>query len=230
MNNLQKTITATLLASSLFLGACQTQPSKGYNKDDMAVLDKSNVLDLHRANVEKSEARLVIMGSGDALTNEESDNLVRFVKDYVKLGHSNISISYPQYTANASQYSGLLREIQKQLYVAGVDYSKIDFKSYEVNGSAAQPITLSFTRYIADEVKCKSWTELNPQKTASNLPTENFGCANNANIAAMIVDPGDLIGVREDAPTSATREQVGVELYKTGKIPAVSATTSGGSK
>jgi pilus assembly protein CpaD len=50
-----------------------------------------------------------------------------------------------------------------------------------------------------------------------NLPYPNFGCAQQHNLAAQIVNPADLLGPRTAAPADAERRTVVMEKYRQGQ-------------
>jgi pilus assembly protein CpaD len=77
-------------------------------------------------------------------------------------------------------------------------------------------------------MNCQPWSEFDARKTASNLSPDRFGCAQNANLAAMVSDPGDLLGDRTDTTRDAARIQFGIEKQRKGEVPAVSGTVAGG--
>ncbi|RAK56394.1 hypothetical protein DJ017_16150 [Phenylobacterium soli] len=55
-----------------------------------------------------------------------------------------------------------------------------------------------------------------------------LGCANKANLAAMVADPADLVRGRAETPALGNREAVAVENLKKGpdkKVLAVPTTT-----
>ena len=50
----------------------------------------------------------------------------------------------------------------------------------------------------------------------------------NANLAAMVADPGDLLADRRDGPRDAGRMQVGVDKQRKGEVSTVSGAVAGG--
>jgi pilus assembly protein CpaD len=90
---------------------------------------------------------------------------------------------------------------------------------------------ISFGRYETKPIVCAPWTSFDPRKTAENIPADRFGCAQNANLAAMVADPGDFLGDRKDGPRDAARIQNGIDKHRKGGVPAVSgAVAVGGGK
>ena len=228
MKNKQKAIITTLTIAMMSLAGCASTSKPEEEARIQKVIDTRTVLDAHKAEVQQVEARLVLLGQGGHLNNAETNDLTRFADDYVKLGRGNVVISYPQGGANDGASSALVRDIQKQLYIAGIDFKNITFGAYQAGGQPNQPIVVSFIRYEAKEVECIPWSQIDPVKTAKNSTTANFGCAINSNLAAMIENPADLLGDREPGKRDAATTSVGIEKYRKGEVEQVSGSISSG--
>ena len=63
-----------------------------------------------------------------------------------------------------------------------------------------------------------SWTNLG--RTGANAGYANFGCAVNANLAAQIADPRDIVSPRAVQPGSAARRAVVFDKYRLGEPTA----------
>lgn len=48
-----------------------------------------------------------------------------------------------------------------------------------------------------------------------------LGCANKANLAAMVADPSDLVRGRPETPAVGARQAAAVEAYKKGQVKSV---------
>jgi pilus assembly protein CpaD len=134
----------------------------------------------------------------------------------------------PANAGNSASAALVAQDAQRALYAGGVDYAKITGGTYQADGRPNAPVMLSFARFEAVKVTCQPWSEFDPRKTASNLSPDRFGCAQNANLAAMVADPGDLLGDRTDTTRDAARIQVGIDKHRKGDIPVVSGTVAGG--
>lgn len=60
------------------------------------------------------------------------------------------------------------------------------------------------------------------EAAAPDSPMPMLGCANRANLAAMVANPGDLEQGRLLSPASGAREAQAVDAYKTGKVKPLS--------
>ena len=74
---------------------------------------------------------------------------------------------------------------------------------------------VGYTRYEAKGPECgREWKSFT--KSFNNKPNNNFGCANTANIAAMIANPADLIAPRASDPSDAGRRETVLTKYRLG--------------
>ncbi len=92
---------------------------------------------------------------------------------------------------------------------------------------AAQPAPKPAVATAAS-TPCPTWTD-EPADPHSNANSLYLGCANRANLDAMVVDKHDLIVGRKLGPADGERELSAVEDYKQGKIklPESGGTTAG---
>ena len=227
MKNKQKAMIS--LIALLALGACATSMRKDVEKENQSVIDTRTFLDAHRPEVTQTESRIMLFGDGGRLSPKDIANIKSFAEEFITVGRGTVVVSYPQGGANTGEISGLVRETQKELYSAGVDFKNMSFGTYSATGQK-DPVMVSFAHYQAKEVECVPWSQIDPKKTANTSTTVNFGCATHANIAAMVADPGDLLGDRELGKDDAARTQVGIDKYRKGELPEVSGTVSGGGK
>jgi pilus assembly protein CpaD len=188
------------------------------------------VLEAHTPTAIPVEARLVLPAAQgvQGLTAQEYAQLTTFASDFVRLGRGSLVISVPANAGNSANAAIVAQDAQRALYAGGVDYAKITGGTYQAGGQPNAPVMLSFARFEAQRIACQPWSDFDARKTASNLSPDRFACAQNANLAAMVADPGDLLGDRTDSAREAARVQVGVEKYRKGDIPQVSAAAAGG--
>lgn len=81
------------------------------------------------------------------------------------------------------------------------------------------PVLVGFDTVRAAVPQCgTSWTNLG--RTGANAGYANFGCAVNANLAAQIADPRDIVSPRAIQPGSAARRAVVFDKYRLGEPTA----------
>lgn len=224
---------AVALSALMMLGAC----GGGRAAKEEAPIDmveqahlKRTVLDAYLPEVVPVEARMAISAPSGAvgLNVQEAAELKAFAQEYVRLGRGNVVVSVPANASNSQTAGQVAQDVQRALFLGGVDFSKISAGPYQAQGQANAPILITFGRYEAKPIVCEPWTSFDPRKTGENIPPARFGCAQNANLAAMVADPGDLLGDRKDGPRDAARIQTGVDMHRKGAIPTVSGSVAGG--
>lgn len=81
------------------------------------------------------------------------------------------------------------------------------------------PILVGFDTVRAVVPECgREWTNL--ARTANNAGSANFGCAINANLAAQIANPRDIVAPRPMTAPDAGRRSVVIDLYRAGQQTA----------
>jgi pilus assembly protein CpaD len=213
--------------------ACATSPRSRQEKEPNFIEQASvnrTLLDAYIPQAVAVEARMILAAPSGAqgLNAQEYAQLTAFAADYVQLGRGNVVISVPANAGNSPTAALIAQEAQRVLYAGGVDFAKMSGGAYQAQGQPNAPVTITFGRYEAQQFKCKPWSEIDPRKTADNQPVERFGCTQNANLAAMVADPADLLGDRKDGAHDAARGQVGIDMYRKDAVPVVSGSVAGG--
>jgi len=104
--------------------------------------------------------------------------------------------------------------IKAALEAAGVPPYQVQVVTYIAPDPRA-PVLVGFDTVRAAVPRCgASWTNLG--RTGANAGYANFGCAVNANLAAQIADPRDIVSPREGQPGSAARRAVVLDKYRLG--------------
>jgi len=100
----------------------------------------------------------------------------------------------------------------------------------QIRSGLTRAATTSASRTLSS-APCGDWSK-DLSESASNLPGPDFGCATQQNIAAMVADPRDLLGPRDQGPADATRRTTVIGKYEKGeatgaaKSPEQSVTVS----
>jgi len=198
------------LAASL--GACVTpnEPPPGP--------PVASASDLHRIQVLQTGERydIVVTAQDVALTAEVRANILAFADVYRAEGHGALIMSAPSGGANANAAARAAQEARLTLLAAGVPYVAIAPSVYDATGMTTPPIVLSFTRYEAVAPDCRPIWEQDLSEDM-HRPYESFGCATQANLAAMIEDPHDLLQPRTMTPRDAARRAVVLDRYRNGQ-------------
>lgn len=93
--------------------------------------------------------------------------------------------------------------------------SGVRMASYDAPDGRA-PVLVGFVGYEAVVQRCGDWNNL--AATRDNATQSNFGCAVQANLAAQIADPADIVTPQGSDPADATRRSVVLGKYRAGEI------------
>lgn len=203
-----------MLLSLSALGACATTvtPPPG------PVV--ASAADQHRIEVTQTTARLEINvdPARAALTDKAKEDLNTFASAYLRAGHGALILSTPSGSANADAASTIAGQARIALVTSGVSYAAVAGSTYDASGQPDAPVIVTFARFEAQAPECAPLYTQDLAHQSDNQPWESFGCAMQANLAAMIEDPNDLLQPRAmDARDSGRRDTV-MDLYRRGQV------------
>ena len=131
-------------------------------------------------------------------------------------GSSRITITRP----SAGGASGkVARQTYQLLVQSGISPGMISQRTYP--GPAKGPVQLTYIRSVAVTKECGDWSS-DMANTSSNEPYSNNGCSTQNNIAAMVVNPNDLVVPRQTTPVLAATRTPGVTPTMTAPAAASS--------
>ena len=205
----RKSTMIMLMASSVLagaLGGCSVRTDRAVKIGQMQITNpKGN----HPIRVSKQMIRMKIpVRRGDyALNAEKKMELGAFVDRYRREGEGRLIISAPSGQPNEVAAVDVLNDVRDQMKAHGIVRSMVRLSPYSPKGEPEAPIIVSFMGYKAKGPKCGNLTRDAGGENA-NLPYENLACANQANFAAMIANPKDLVEPRDMTPRSGERRDV----------------------
>jgi pilus assembly protein CpaD len=142
-------------------------------------------------------------------------------REYLARGHGPIVLALPVGGGNDEAAVAVGAQAREVLYDMGVAYRMIQGTSYDAGGQADAPIVVMVDRYVADAPACHDqWKDF--ARTYSGEATANFGCSVQANLAAVVTDPADLVGPRPETPPDAGRRSTAVGMYRSGQSTVTS--------
>jgi pilus assembly protein CpaD len=146
------------------------------------------------------------VGFGTAgLSPSMRDNVRLFGADASRHATSTVVIQTPAGSGNQAAAQHVAREVRAELLRSGLSKSMIESRSYPVGDpKAAAPVRVSFSRIKATSPECGQWAGPVLPDWQNADPVE-FGCATQANFAAMIENPEDLLHPRAPTATPAGR-------------------------
>lgn len=199
-------------AAVLMSSACMTKPAP-------ADANLATIADRHKIAVAEASERLEVQVAPDdtALAVDSAAKLDVFARLYARQGHGVLVMSAPTGGANASAAARISQDVRLRLAGAGVPFAAMAATTYDSGEQGAAPIVLTFSRFEATAPDCQPLWSQNLAHSPDNQPWNSFGCSAQANLAAMISDPADLLGPRTEDPRDAARRARVLEAYRQGQ-------------
>jgi len=201
---------------ALGLSACTDDPAR-YLSDD--ITGSIDVRDRYPIAVDRQPAELHIAASrrSHRLTHEQKQEIRGFLAAFKANGSGKVVVRRPVGGSNQYAAKGVVKSIKHMIDRNGVPRERVVLTSYRARG--ASPVVMTFARYTASSPECGDWSR-NAANTYNNKPHPNFGCAYQANIAAMVADPRDLKLPRTMDPPDAQHRDHVFEDYRKGTATA----------
>jgi len=205
------------LALCATLGACNeaTLAGQGPISDDPAIR--------HPIVVGKGLATLDILPGGGpgGLTDRQLADVQSFALEWRARGRGPLVLQVPQGGADSSKTRAALPTVRAALAGAGVPSRSIRQSRYVAEGPEhLAPLRLAFPVIEARVPHpCGEWPDDGggTGQVNENLAYENFGCASQQNLAAMVDDPEDFIRPRPETPADAARRATVMGKYRKGE-------------
>lgn len=137
-----------------------------------------------------------------------------FISAYRREGQGPLHVLGPRGAQNEGESQLVIGELRRLAYAGGVPASALSYSSY-YSKDARPPVVLRYERYVA-AAECGQWPS-NLGTDWRNVPYENFGCASQRNLAAMVEDPRDLHGPRRMTPRDSERRDEIFDNYRRGQ-------------
>ncbi len=210
-SNLVKTVLRTgLLAAALTgLAACAstTPPDQGPNKN--AATETQQWTD--RIKVTSAPDEIVLATHATGLSANQSGALEALFGRWMEAEGRELVVTAPN-TAG-----GMATQIRDRLILLGAPGARVRVVGFDPTGPEDNTIRVGFLRYEAEKLKCgQRWENL--AATRNNTAYDNFGCAQAANMAAMVANPEDLIRPRDMTPVDAGRRDEVLGKYRKGEV------------
>jgi pilus assembly protein CpaD len=213
-------IALTLAAGTALLAGCKTLEEPGGHITGAVVVSPYEKHPILVAQ-QPSTLSLSIPAGSRGLSPSQVAQVEGFLSRYraSDAGNSKLVIAVPHGGANepaamraAGQLNGLVKE-------AGFADNAVQVQPYSAGRGSNGPIRFSYMRYVAQGPECGVWPD-NLARDRRNLNYHNFGCAQQANLAAQIANPADLVTPRTMDASDPERRAVVFDKYRQGKSPA----------
>lgn len=136
-----------------------------------------------------------------------------FLNDYKNMGTGIVRIQAPAGSANTAAASSVASQVAGIAKEAGVPQNMIVHENYHPSVEQAAPVRIIYTAMTAQTSECGRWSD-DTLTNSENKQYKNFGCSNQANLAAQIADPADLLGPREQGEVDTANRDAVIDGYR----------------
>lgn len=152
------------------------------------------------------------------LSPHQRAQVITFLERYraIDAGNSRLVVEAPSGSANEVAAMQAVAEIRSLMNEIGFDPAGVSVEAVQASGDAQAPIRISYLKYVAEGPQCGHWPT-NLGSSDSNLNYPNLGCATQANFAAMVANPADLVKPRTISPGAAERRDTIWDKYIKGE-------------
>lgn len=210
----------TRMTRTLFLAAaaaiavaqsgCMGAPAEGLGPTPLTPLSRFSL------QAEPGVERVALAVHETGLSENQTLALRDMVNRFAAEGAQMLTVEAPSGDDPVS--SDIAWRIKGAIEASGVPSYKVRLVTYAAPDPRA-PVLVGFDTVRAVVPQCgQSWTNLT--RTANNAGNANFGCAVNANLAAQIANPRDIITPRAMTPSDAGRRSVVIDHYRQGEQTA----------
>lgn len=200
-------------ASLAVLGLLSVTAVVGCAKDELFV----QLSDPHRRHpigvtAETAAVEVGLPPEGHPIPANHFFDVAKFARRYRHEAKSPLVIAVPQRARQSRTISEGVRVVRSIVAQAGIPASSVRYMSKPRQGDGAETITLTYDRLAVVAPPCGDWSEhvvRNPQ----NLPSNNFGCASQRNLAVMVANPTDLLYPATETPRMSERRAAAFKAY-----------------
>jgi pilus assembly protein CpaD len=152
-------------------------------------------------------------------------NIRAFASEFAAAGTGSLFVILPSGSPNAHAVRTVKGDILEALTDGGAPRNRVVFQHYDASahGSAAA-VRLSYNAVTASAGPCGNWPD-DLTDTKYNRNYYDYGCSSQANLAAIIANPVDLMGPRETSQIDATQRAAVIQDYQAGPRGAASEVT-----
>ena len=203
-------LTSALALVGLTLSACVGGPASLGGEPPLTPLSRYSL------QVEPGLDRIALAVHDSGLSANQQAALTDLVNRFAIEGAPVLVVEAPagdDAVANQTAWN-----VKAALVAAGTPDHRIRVVSY-AGPDARAPVLVGFETVRAAVPQCGTqWGSLS--RTGDNQPSANFGCAVNANLAAQIANPRDIVSPRAMPPSDAGRRSVVFVNYRKGEPTA----------
>jgi len=153
---------------------------------------------------------------GMSLSARDQDAVAGFLDGYARFGEGPLYMNLPANGhSGVSQTQNMIETMMSQM---GIGTQNVQQGQYQAQSDVMNPVVISYRRLKTLPQDCSINSHLH--YTYNNQTYPNFGCSQNANLAAMIQDPRQLLAPYDFAPPDMRRRMEVYDKYIKGDNPA----------
>jgi pilus assembly protein CpaD len=211
-------VAGALAGLAVVLGACT------HTNSDVTASIPDDYRQRHPIAITEANKSIVVF-VGEArggLSSSQNTDVAGFAQTWLHEGTGAIVADVPIGTPNARAAAASLREIQTLLASVGVPPHGVTVHQYHPTESRQlAAIRLSYPKISAVAGPCGLWPDdlgpsIKDKGYFENKQYQNFGCAYQRNMAAMVDNPSDLEQPRPETPAYTPRRTEAFEKYRKG--------------
>ncbi len=197
---------AAAVAMAIAQSGCMGAPAEGLGPTPLTPTSRFSL------QVEPGLDRVALAVHETGLSSNQALALRDMVNRFAAEGAPTLTVEAPSGDDPVS--SDIAWRIKGALEAEGVPPYRVRVVTYHAPDPRA-PVLVGFETLRAVVPQCgQEWTNL--ARTGNNAGSANFGCAVNANLAAQIANPRDIVTPRAMTPADAGRRTVVFDRYHSG--------------
>ena len=201
---------AAAAAIAAALSGCMGAPAEGLGPTPLNPTSRFSL------QVEPGLDRVALVVHETGLSENQTLALRDMVNRFAAEGAPMLTVEAP--SGNDPVASDIAWRIKGALEASGVPPYQVRVVTYVAPDPRA-PVLVGFDTVRAVVPRCgQEWSNL--ARTGNNAGSANFGCSVNANLAAQIANPRDIVTPRAMTPSDAARRSVVIDRYRAGEQTA----------
>lgn len=202
-------LASVCLGSTVLLAGCYSSPA-----GQMVPSTFHNQIQISES-IERLE--LYSRPGGMELSARDQDAVTQFIATYGQFGDGPLYINMPAAAQNGmgtQQAAQIVRQAALQMGVGGA----IQSGQYQTRPGSPAPVVVSYRRLKTIAQNCRQLGDL--MSTDNNMASPQWGCSHNANLAAMVQNPRQLLEPYAMGPSNAERRLQVHDKYIAGELTA----------
>ncbi|MBE7217100.1 MAG: CpaD family pilus assembly protein [Caulobacteraceae bacterium] len=209
------------MAACAAAAGCATAPApvaKAPETPPGFVADAKTPLDQYKVVIDRSPETVALSVHASGVSANQRAALEHFAERWRETGGADvITVQAPVNSVEPADSHVAAQGVAAVLNALGVPPSRLRLADYDARGAAGAPVYARYERYEAHGPDCtQGWSNL--VATKSNKMSPHFGCAQAANLAAMVADPHDLARPAPSAPADSLRRAFILDKYRQGQV------------